>query len=243
MNGQLTIELGETVERKTHPPLSSSVLLGVRRILNLEAGLGGNCHLWPDDVEVVSVEIEPKIAAVNQRLHPKHKVIVADAGQYLLDNHHLFDFVWSSPPCQTHSKMNKATRHKSCARYVDMTLWQRILFLQHHFAGLFCVENVVPYYAPLIQPTAQVGRHLFWSNFPIVADEVPQPANFINKCNLAGKAALMEWLGIHYAENIYYGTNHCPAQILRNCVHPKLGAQILQCARTPNAQVSRPAAK
>ena len=28
MNAQLTIELGETVERKTHPPLSSSVLLG-----------------------------------------------------------------------------------------------------------------------------------------------------------------------------------------------------------------------
>ena len=232
MRDQMTSEL------QTEAPtrIGSSALLGVRRILNLEAGLGGNCHLWPDDVEVVSVEIEPKIAAVNQRLHPKQRVIVADAGQYLLDNHHLFDFVWSSPPCQTHSKMNKATRHKSCARYVDMTLWQRILFLQHHFAGLFCVENVVPYYAPLIKPTAQIGRHLFWSNFPIVADEVQQPSGFINKCNLAGKAALMEWLGIHYAENIYYGKNHCPAQILRNCVHPKLGAQILQCARTPNVE-------
>lgn len=31
-------------------------------------------------------------------------------------------------------------------------------------------------------------------------------------------------------ENNYYGNNHCPAQILRNCVHPKLGEQIYQAA-------------
>lgn len=202
------------------------------KVLNLEAGLSGNAHLW-DDVEVVSVEIEPKIAAVNQRLHPKHKVIVGDAGQYLLENHHRFDFVWSSPPCQTHSRMNKATRHK-LKRFVDMTLWQRIIFLKHHFKGLWCVENVVPYYTPLIPPTMQVGRHLFWTNFPFKAQDVPRPANFINRCNLAGKKALQEWLGIHYEENIYYGDNHCPAQILRNCVHPKIGEQILAAARTHN---------
>ena len=213
--------------------LCSKDLLGVRRIYNGYAGLGGNCHLWPDDVEVTSVELNPKIAAVNQRLHPRHKVIVADAHQYLLDHYEEYDMVWLSRPCQTHTRMMKATRHKRRV-YPDMGLYQEIIFLKHFFKGLWVAENVVPYYAPLIQPTAQVGRHLFWSNFPIVADEVPQPANFINKCNLAGKAALMEWLGIHYAENIYYGKNHCPAQILRNCVHPKLGAQILQCARTPN---------
>ena len=37
---------------------------------------------------------------------------------------------------------------------------------------------------------------------------------------------LMEWLGIHYEENIYYAGNHCPAQVLRNCVHPDLGLEI-----------------
>ena len=212
--------------------------LGVRRILNLYAGLGGNRKMWTD-CEVTAVEMNPKIAAVYQRQHPQDSVVIGDAHEYLLANHGRFDLVWSSPPCQTHSKMNKATRHKS-RRYPDMTLWQEIIFLQNFCAGLWVVENVVPYYAPLIPPTAQVGRHLFWSNFPIVADEVPQPADFINKCNLAGKAALMEWLGIHYAENIYYDGNHCPAQILRNCVHPKLGAQILQCARTPNPDYPTP---
>ena len=53
-------------------------------------------------------------------------------------------------------------------------------------------------------------------------------------CNVAGKLAMQDWLGIHYPENIYYGSNHCPAQILRNCVHPLLGAQILAAARMPN---------
>jgi len=200
------------------------------KILNLESGLGGNCHLWPDNFKVTSIEIVPKIAEINQRLHPNHKVIVADAAQYLLENYLDFDFVWSSPPCQTHSRMNKATRHKSCIRYVDMTLWQRIVFLKHYFKGKYCVENVVPYYEPLIKPSKRIGRHLFWSNFEIVANDVERPANFINKCGIAGKNEMMDWLGIHYEENIYYGTNHCPAQILRNCVHPKLGLQILQSA-------------
>lgn len=92
------------------------------------------------------------------------------------------------------------------------------------------VENVVPYYKPLIEGK-RVGRHLFWSNFEFESCEPPpQPSNFINKCNLAGKKALMDWLDIHYEENIYYGKNHCPAQILRNCVHPVIGKHILDSA-------------
>jgi DNA (cytosine-5)-methyltransferase 1 len=198
------------------------------KVLNLYAGLGGNRKLW-EGCEVTAVENEPKIAAVYQRLHPNDAVIVGDAHQYLLDHYDEFDFVWTSPPCQTHSKMAKATRHK-LRRYTDMSLYQEILFLQNFFKGRFVVENVVPYYEPLIAPTKRIGRHLFWSNFDFEAEEVKQPANFINLCNVNGKKALQDWLGIHYEENIYYGNNHCPAQILRNCVHPKLGEQIYQAA-------------
>lgn len=213
------LELPLTVHEKQPRPL---------RVLNLFAGLGGNRKDW-QDVEVTAVEMEPKIAAIYQRQHPGDQVIVGDAHAYLLEHFSEFDFVWSSPPCQTHSKMAKATRH-ALRRYPCMMLYQEILFLQHHFKGLWVVENVTPYYDPLI-PAQKVGRHLFWSNFPIIADEVPNPPNFINKCNLAGKHALQDWLGIHYPENIYYGKNHCPAQILRNCVHPKLGAQVMESAR------------
>lgn len=198
------------------------------KVLNLYAGLGGNRKLW-DGCQVTAVENEPKIAAVYQRLHPNDAVIVGDAHQYLLDHYDEFDVVWTSPPCQTHSKMAKATRHK-LRRYTDMSLYQEILFLQNFFKGKFVVENVVPYYEPLIAPTKRIGRHLFWSNFDFEAEEVKQPADFINLCNVKGKLALQEWLGIHYEENIYYGNNHCPAQILRNCVHPELGLQIYQAA-------------
>jgi DNA (cytosine-5)-methyltransferase 1 len=108
-----------------------------------------------------------------------------------------------------------------------MRLYEEIIFLQSYAKCPWVVENVVPYYEPLIAGK-RVGRHMFWSNFPIEAEEIPQPANFVNLCNLAGKKAMMEWLGVYYEENIYYGDNHCPAQILRNCVHPKLGLQIFQ---------------
>lgn len=194
------------------------------KVLNLYAGLGGNRKLW-EGVEVTAVELDSKIATVYKRLYPKDIVVEGDAHQYLLDHVDEFDFIWSSPPCQTHSKMMKATRHKK-KRYVDMSLYQEILFLQHFYKGKWVVENVVPFYEPLI-PGKILGRHMYWSNFDVGDYKEPIPKDFINLANLAGKKKLMDWLDIHYEENIYYGSNHCPAQILRNCVHPNEGKAIL----------------
>lgn len=193
------------------------------RVLNLYAGIGGNRKLW-DNVEVTAVEADEKIADLYRTLYPDDQVIVGDAHAYLRENLDRFDFVWASPPCQTHSRMARATRH-SLKRYPDMRLYEEIIFLQTYAKGTWCVENVVPYYDPLI-PGKRIGRHMFWTNFDFEAEDVKRPSGFINKCNLAGKLAMQNWLGIHYEENIYYGSNHCPAQILRNCVHPKLGLQI-----------------
>ena len=197
-------------------------------VLNLYPGVGGNRKFW-EGCRVTAVENNEKIAAVYQRQHPEDTVIIGDAHKYLIENYSNFDFIWSSPPCQTHSRMNKATRHKT-RRYPDMKLYEEIIFLQHFYKGPWIVENVVPYYEPLIK-AKKIGRHLFWSNFAFEAEDVKRPENFINLANLAGKKALMDWLGIHYDENIYYGNNHCPAQILRNCVHPKLGKQIFDAMR------------
>lgn len=196
------------------------------KVLNLFAGLGGNRKLW-QEANVTAVELEPKIASVYQRLHPEDTVVIGDAHRYLLENYANYDYIWSSPPCQTHSRM--ICGHKT-KRYPDMTLYQQIIFLRIHFKGLWVVENVVPYYTPLIAPTSKAGRHLFWSNYEFVAEEVQQPKDFIVLSDVAGKKKLQEWLGIHYEENIYYGNNHCPAQILRNCVHPILGEQIFKAA-------------
>ena len=194
------------------------------KVLNLYAGIGGNRKLW-DNCQVTAVEYTQKIADVYTAQHPSDEVIVADAHQYLLENHSGFDFIWSSPPCQSHSKMMKGGRNRK-PRYPDLKLYEEILFLQHNHKGLWVVENVVPYYKPLVEPTKQVGRHLFWSNFNFDIEEVKSPDNFINMTTVEGSKRLKDWLGIHYEGNIYYEGNHCPAQVLRNAVHPLVGKQI-----------------
>ncbi len=181
-------------------------------------------------VKVTAVEMEQDIANVYMANFPDDEMVIGDAHQYLLQHAHEYGFVWSSPPCQTHSRMMKATRHKK-KRYTDMSLYQQILFLTHFYKGKWVVENVKPYYEPLIPPTAIIGRHYFWSNFTITPFEPPpQPKGFITKGTSKETEELKKWLGIHYEGNIYYGDNHCPGQVLRNCVHPLLGKHVFDCA-------------
>lgn len=51
------------------------------KLLNGCGGLGGNVHRLPDHVQATTVEHNPKIAAVNQRIHPGHTVVIGDAYQ------------------------------------------------------------------------------------------------------------------------------------------------------------------
>jgi DNA (cytosine-5)-methyltransferase 1 len=204
------------------------------RVLNLYAGLGGNRQKW-GGVEVTAVEMEPDIAEVYQANNPDDTVVIGDAHEYLLANYDKFDFIWSSPPCPTHSRMAKATRH-DFRQYPDMKLYQEILFLQHFFKGQWVVENVKSYYDPMIKPQ-EMSRHYFWSDFQIPILEVKSPEGFIG----TGKGTktpstqdLKDWLDIQYEGNIYYKGNHCPNQVLRNCVHPDLGLHVFESAKSIN---------
>ncbi len=134
------------------------------KILNLFGGVGGNRKLWKG-VQVTTVEIDPKIAAVYQRFYPDDEVVVTDAHQYLLDHFSEFDAVWSSPPCQGNSKFIISGRNRK-PRYPDLRLYEEKIFLDRNFKGQYVIENVVPYYNPLM-PATKLGRHLFWSNFEI----------------------------------------------------------------------------
>jgi len=207
------------------------------KILNLYAGLGGNSLHW-DGHQVTAVEYTAEIAEIYRENHPDHEVVVADAHQYLLDHHAEFDFIWSSPPCQSHSRMIRSGRNRK-PRYPDFRMYEEIVFLQHNFDGQWVVENVKPYYTPLVAPSKAVGRHLFWSNFeiPEIAEEKP-PIDFINDQNMTAKQKLCEWLGLKYERNVYYEGNHCPTQVLRNCVHPSIGAQVLAAAMTAHRGAS-----
>src|SRR4249919_161401 len=159
--------------------------------LNLYGGLGGNRLKWTG-INITMVEKNEDIAEVYAKLNPNDKIIIGDAHQYLLDHYEEFDFIWSSPPCQHDTRMMKFTRHK-LKRYPSLTMYQEILFLKHFFKGKWVVENVIPYYEPLIIPTAICGRHLIWSNFPIRPLEVKQPKNTINLATIAGKQVMMDW--------------------------------------------------
>ena len=115
------------------------------KILNLYACLGGNRYKWDEvaDVEVTAVEWDEELAKLYQERFPNDTVIVADAHQYLLDHYKDFDFIWSSPPCPSHSRArywNSSNYDtKTQPIYPDMKLYQEILFLQHYYKGLILI--------------------------------------------------------------------------------------------------------
>ncbi|MFJ7471075.1 DNA cytosine methyltransferase [Peribacillus frigoritolerans] len=191
------------------------------KILNLYCGIGGNRKLWGDEHEVTAVELDPNIATVYQDLFPKDKVIIEDAHEYLKEHFGEFDFIWTSPPCQTHSsfRQNIGVRFRGVeAVYPDMKLYQEIIFLQYNFKGKWVVENVNPYYIPLIEPNVELDRHKFWCNFNI------QKAEFIRpKLREAQIPQLQEAYG--YDLSGYKLPNK--RQVLRNCVLPDVGKHIL----------------
>jgi len=181
------------------------------KILNLYCGIGGNRKLW-GNLDITAIEIESKIADKYKKLYPNDKVIVADAHEYLLDHYKEFDFIWSSPPCPTHSRTNYFTQHiRKRPVYPDMKLYEEIIFLDKFFKGKYCVENVISYYNPLIKPQ-KIGRHYFWTNFNI--NNIPQPKNDIGSMEPK------------------YGNVACKKSIEeRNAVNSELGLHILNCAK------------
>lgn len=207
-------------------------LEGKMRILNLYAGIGGNRKLW-EDVEVTAVENNPKIAEIYHDFFPQDKVIVADAHQYLLEHFEEYEFIWSSPPCPTHTRMNIAnclSPYKDnsnqikrgggiAPRYADMTLYQEVIFLKHHFKGKWCIENVIAYYKPLIKPN-EFGGHWFWSNFHIAI--IKTSSRGMGKKDNT-KDTLTKRKGYNWED--LQGLDR--ELVLRNCVEPELGLHIL----------------
>jgi DNA (cytosine-5)-methyltransferase 1 len=147
------------------------------KILNLYACLGGNRYKWnevKEDIEVTAVELDSEAARLYQDRFPNDTVIVADAHQYLLDHFKEFDFIWSSPPCPSHSRARywNSSNYETTVEpiYPDLKLYEEILFLQHYYRnGKFVVENVIHYYEPLIAAQKR-GRHLYWTNFQLPND-------------------------------------------------------------------------
>ena len=193
------------------------------RILNLYAGIGGNRKLWKGH-QITAIENNPEIAKIYQDFFPKDKVIIADAHKYLLDHYKEFDFIWSSPPCPSHSSFRKniCVRYRGTKPvYPDIKLYEEILFLKYHAECKWVIENVKPYYESLIEPSFILQRHYFWSNFTV------KPKDF--KTDLIRKAQIPDLQKAHGFDLSDYKLKN-KRQILRNCVLPELGKHILDCA-------------
>ena len=80
------------------------------------------------------MNINEKIADKYRQLYPNDNVIVADAHEYLLDHYKEFDFIWTSPPCQSHSTTNYFTQHiRKRPVYPSMKLYEEIIFLDNFY--------------------------------------------------------------------------------------------------------------
>jgi len=198
------------------------------KVLNLYACLGGNRYKW-ENCEVTAVEYDAEIAKVYQERFPNDKVIVADAHQYLLDHYKEFDFIWSSPPCQSHSRVafgsRKSDKMKHPPVYPDFKLYEEVVFLDNYFNGKYCVENVIPYYEPLI-PAKKRGRHLYWTNFNL--------PNSLNERDYEGSYACGK--DEHNKLEIFHDLKVKAnlggyRDVLRNLVDYEVGLTILNIAR------------
>jgi DNA (cytosine-5)-methyltransferase 1 len=177
---------------------------------------GGGC-------EVTAVEYSPEIAQVYGQLYPQDTVVVGDAVAYLEKHYAAFDFIWASPPCPSHGQYrhNVGVIGKGFAPIMpDMSLYAQIVFLQHYFKGKYVVENVKPYYEPLVKPTFEMQRHLFWSNFDV-------PARKFDKSDIRHKNKISDFEGYEIVAASKISNKR---QALRNCVDSDLGLHVFESA-------------
>ena len=203
------------------------------KVLNLYCCLGGNRYKWDEvakekgiEIEITGVELDPEAARLYKERFPNDKVIIADAHKYLLDHYKEFDFIWSSPPCPSHSRARywSSKGGKYDVQYPDFNLYQEIIFLKHFFNGKWIIENVIPYYEPLIKESINIDRHLYWCNFNINKFEtrkasVCQGTNELNR--------LCEFHDYDFKK---YNGEQSKIKIARNLVDYEVGKTILETA-------------
>jgi DNA (cytosine-5)-methyltransferase 1 len=193
------------------------------KILNLYAGIGGNRLLWKD-VEVTAIEIEEDIAEVYADLFPNDNVIVTDAHEYLINNMNDFDFIWSSPPCPSHSQLRYnigflANRKYAKVKpiYPDMKLYEEIILLDKWYEGHYVVENTIPYYDPLIDGR-KMAKHIWWSNINFPDYEIKTRGH---------RGGTVESLQKLKGINLDKYKIKDKRKLLRNCVEPQIAEHIL----------------
>ena len=157
------------------------------RILDLFCGLGGVARGFQTfliengiDFEYYAIDIDDRILKAHKVLNPRSIVIKRDAYSFSDEELRNYDFIWASPPCETHSIMGVWKRKVDTKP--DMRLYELIDKL-YDLGKPFVVENIKPYYRPPIRPTSRANRHILWSNLeiPPIKVNLPTFTNIKNK--------------------------------------------------------------
>ena len=108
-----------------------------------------------------------------------------------------------------------------------MSLYQEIILLQTHFDGKYCVENVIPYYEPLIKGK-KIGRHIYWTNFKIPYDLKERDMSGV-MCGQSNNE-LQKLCEFHKIDLSSYKGKQRKDKIARNLVDYEAGKTILETA-------------
>ncbi len=202
------------------------------KILNLFCGIGGNRTLWGNKHEITAVEHNQQIAMIYLKRFPNDIVIIGDAIDYLEQHYKEFDFIWASPPCQTHTTMCVMNKKKQVP---DLrSLYGIIIFIETWSDTLYCVENVIPHYGWLRKPTILINRHPYWSNFPIYKKEFERV--FLEHKTVDDNGHIhihtVPYRDLAKDFNVDLSLleglkSKMKRTVLRNCVHPEVGKYIL----------------
>lgn len=200
------------------------------RILNLFAGIGGNRTLWGDNHQITAVELDPIIVEIYKKRFPNDTIIVGDAYAYAEEHYQEFDFIWASPPCQTHSCLMYRSNAKK--RLPDFQLYALIFFLKQWCKCDWVVENV-KVIDEMIEHDVKIGRHLIWTNLKLENRNIPKKYEIPSYIGSDGKKhtgglsdlSIDTLLKIH---KIPFNFKHPNKKsILRNCVDYEIGEYVL----------------
>ena len=104
-----------------------------------------------------------------------------------------------------------------------MKLYQEIILLKHYFKGGYVVENVSPYYKPLIDAKKR-GRHLYWTNFNLPNDLNSRKSPVISG---TGVSEVQEFSIFHDYDFRKYKGEQSRVKMARNLVDYEAGKTIL----------------
>jgi len=187
-------------------------------LLDLFAGVGGTAlgiQNFLEDRNITysyyAVEYDNEIIKAHELFRPQSIVIEADAYIIVYSDLREYAFIWASPPCQSHSQCNMFWDRRN----PDMRLWDLINYFKE-LSKPFIVENVKPYYKPLIKPTLKIRRHYFWSNLPL------EPFEFEKSPKGFTRMSIEDWRIYHNVPKeaiTHIRDLKRRRQILRNMVH------------------------